>query len=432
MLIVKDNLYFSCYILMAIFALTFLNKLAMLLLPVLYFVTYFISTGRGQYRKGVSIFFFLVAFVMPIWIYSGEYWFNWFSSLILLGSFLASVSQAPVVAKEGMVKVLKFCILIMVIHAVIGMTQYALYRHDDAFIGVYGRSGLQGHGLAIVYVFLSSFLFFERSIFGEKSSILIASVFALSFLLCFYGTGVVHVAVAVLVVLLFKMKPSYMFYIVSVGGVLSWFFSYVNPSAFEYNINVIYIFIDSLSVYFDGHILDEMPRRLVFILEYFRETLNNAVFFLFGSGPGTYNSRTSFLLNGDYSSLSFLPVSIHPLAADLVFPLWDSEILSKNHSDGSMNQPFSSFFAILAEYGVILGGMYLFIVYRTYSSVKGKMPFELWMFLGVFFIMLTLFENIIDYPEVLFPFVIIIQYYRSKPFHQINREFLINGGVKVV
>jgi len=413
MLVEKEKVFFYSYMFMAVLALTFLNKLAVLLLPLFYIVTYIVSSNRNGYEKSVALFFTLMIFISPVWVYEGGYWLNWFVSIVLFGSFLIVMSQAPVIPEEKLIRILRFCIALMMVNGVVGVIQYGLYRYDDAFIGFYGRAGLQGHGLAIIYAVFSAFLMYDNPCFSRKVSVSVALFFLLCFLLCFYGSGLAYLTLSLCGVGAIKASLKQKIIIVLLVPLVIVLVGAISPKTLAYNLNIVFLFADSLSGYFEGFIFSDMPRRLVFILEYFNLAVNDFTFFIFGNGPGTLNSRTSFLLNGDYSSLSILPISIHPLAAEYVFPLWGTDILSQGYSDGSMNQPFSSFFALLGEYGAILTIAYFWVLWRAFMELKTKIPEEVRVFYLFFIGLLFMFENIIEYPEVLFSFVLIVQYHKS-------------------
>jgi hypothetical protein len=95
--------------------------------------------------------------------------------------------------------------------------------------------------------------------------------------------------------------------------------------------------------------------------------------FLHTPSGGGYQNSISFMksllyLNYDFSDtcvITYQNSGIHQICLEndikfisechkrYIYPLWSTAVLSRDYSDGTMNQPFSSVLSILAEYGVI-------------------------------------------------------------------------------
>jgi hypothetical protein len=152
--------------------------------------------------------------------------------------------------------------------------------------------------------------------------------------------------------------------------------------------------------------------------------------FLTGSGPGTFNSRASFLLNGDYAKSKFLEniLGVHtPKYAVIgVYPLWNTELAqASTFMHGTRNQPFSSIIALLAEYGfVFVFLLALFVFKKQTRLVRNITSFlnhetddlqgarlltmlKLLKFSSLFLAILLFTDNYFEYPEIIFLFVMI-------------------------
>jgi len=119
----------------------------------------------------------------------------------------------------------------------------------------------------------------------------------------------------------------------------------------------------------------EIPRKITVFYNYSQVFLDDISLFLFGTGPGTFNSRTSFLLNGDYSDnllMQILGPSNPEYAVEHVYSLWNQHILSLSFNDGTRNQPFSSFIAVLSEYGFLFSIiLFILVIHKARSVLKG-------------------------------------------------------------
>jgi hypothetical protein len=143
---------------------------------------------------------------------------------------------------------------------------------------------------------------------------------------------------------------------------------------------------------------------------YFESIYEEPFRFFTGYGGGGFNSRAAFLLNGEHSSISFLPVSISDIHQALIMPLWSSYILSQSYSDGTMNQPFSSILAILSEYSVfgLIFSAIGFNRLRKYLLIEqGSSGKILINTIFIFFAILCLFDNMVEYPEIFIPFILL-------------------------
>lgn len=401
--------------LMSFFSITFFNKAAIVFLPAS-ISSLPLVTGRADSNTRFVFLFFL--FVFTLNLIRDFYFINFVISIFLLYAFIQCFSSVSFFEFKIIKSILIKVIQLFLLYSVIGFFQFLYYRHPDAFIGLYGRSGLQSHGLAIWYALLGMFVYAEKDLFGYRASITISFVFLISFLLCFYGTGIFVFSLSIFIAALVLKK----FKLIAIGflifTMLIFFVNLVYAVVMQYNIDVLNYFSDSFELVFFENETSGVPRRLVLINNYIDLTLSDPLFFLTGSGPGTFNSRVSFLLNGDYSSFNFLPVSFHKYADLYVFPLWAKDLLEQGYQDGSMNQPFSSVISLLAEYGFVAFVFLNVLLFKFFKNLYRFHSSFSFIYYTTALISLMFLENIYEYTDIVFCFFLINQYRISKVINE--------------
>jgi hypothetical protein len=199
----------------------------------------------------------------------------------------------------------------------------------------------------------------------------------------------------------------------------------IKPQTFWYNYNNILIVKHYLEGSVSEKYADKIPRKLIVYKNYFNLYASDPILFLIGSGPGTFNSRTSFLLNGEYSKIKWVEKitagSSRPHYASLgAYPLWNPKNMTSNLTNGTRNQPFSSIVSILAEYGFVF---FLLLGVFLYNKIKGvgdkaalvlkkkQMSVQIdhvkYLKLSSVFLFIGLFtENYIEYPEIILFYIL--------------------------
>ena len=134
--------------------------------------------------------------------------------------------------------------------------------------------------------------------------------------------------------------------------------------------------------------------------------------FIFGTGPGSYNSRTSFLLNGEYSKLisSSKNKGNRPVYAEIdIYPLWNRNI-TYQYNDGTRNQPFSSALALVVEYGFLQFLLISLLFYKLIVRLKNNSENPFFFKFLIIFLIINLFtENYIEYPEFFLLVILMIK-----------------------
>jgi hypothetical protein len=239
----------------------------------------------------------------------------------------------------------------------IGAIQFFIFRDDDAFIGFYGRHGLANHGLGIINALLFLHYFGKATHTRRPRSVAATAFFGVSFILAFYGMGLVCLLAAIAVGYLTTANLKRLLFAGAALAAMLLVLQFVNPDTFDYSLGFVTLFLDLLT----GRDLPlgmTMPRKLLIFYDYATVYSHNVELFLFGSGPGSFNSRTSFLFNGDYNPHNWFEtlfgIQLPRLAVQYAYPLWNRAIVDKRlFTDGTANQPFSSLISMFAEYGAI-------------------------------------------------------------------------------
>jgi hypothetical protein len=285
---------------------------------------------------------------------------------------------------------------------------------DDAFNGLYGRSGLSMHTFSLVN-FIYCIYYFTKANYKK------AIFFLISGFMCFYGLGLLLFIGALAIVFLSNLNKKYLKYIILLplsAWLIIFITTKINPAAFSYmnsNIERVKYTIKNKRPY-DKELRDvkkfktvKTPRKIM-AFEGGSRVLTNPVFFLFGTSPGTYNSRVSFLLNGEYTrNRLFKKIKNRPFYADRdIYPLWNSNITFQ-YNDGTRNEPFSSLLALMVEYGVLQTLLICFLLWKSYNRLKTQNSnYKFFIqFLFAFFILNLLTENYLEYPEFIFLIIII-------------------------
>ena len=285
---------------------------------------------------------------------------------------------------------------------------------DDGFNGLYGRSGLSMHTFSLVN-FIYCIYYFTKENYKK------AVFFLLSGFMCFYGLGLLLFIGALAIVFLINLKKKYVKYIIllplSVWLVI-FITTKINPAAFSYmnnNIDRVLYTISNKRPY-ENELKDvkkfktvKTPRKIM-VFEGGLGVITNPTFFLFGISPGTYNSRVSFLLNGEYTrNKLFKNIRNRPFYADRdVYPLWNKNITFQ-YNDGTRNEPFSSLLALIVEYGVLQTLLICLLLWHSYKRLKAQNDnYKFFIqFLFVFFFLNILTENYFEYPEFILLIIII-------------------------
>jgi len=135
---------------------------------------------------------------------------------------------------------------------------------------------------------------------------------------------------------------------------------------------------------------------------------------LFGFGPGSYSSRSSWMLSGHYlGNQSIVPVAPSHAWQAYMSDLWDTELLKRyKWMQGVANQPFSTWMTVLGEFGWL--GLIVFVfftlkaisIFKQYgkTDIMARCALFVWLFvLASFF-----FDNWDEYPRFFLPVILFL------------------------
>ncbi len=297
---------------------------------------------------------------------------------------------------------------------------------DDAFYGLYGKYGLGGHILSVLNIIYAVRFFFVRRF-----------KLALTFLICsilgFYGLGLLLAILSLLVSLrkriLSRGSLKVVFAAVTLMALSVGVIRTINRHNYDYIKNTLMSFVDNAS--FDYH--EEMkkannfqttsvPRKITFYKGVGLRIMETPSILLLGTSPGTYNSRTAFLLNGDISRTKMLRDNVKkrpPYHQIDVFPLFNTITTRVPWMGGTRNQPFSSVISIFMEYGFLLGTLIMLVFYRFGSRVikeyKETLDYYPLQFILIYTFFLSFFVYYFDLIEYSLPILILLKIYEIVP-----------------
>ena len=357
----RTDLYF---LILSILLLTFLRKYSIVIYPILIVSSFYFL--RLTFNSNLLILLILIFLTQIInGLFYDFYPLNNLISITLIFSTIAILGSTSTYKKKSLIhsffQISSYVLLVVDFSAGISLI-ISVFQNpvsiSDAFVGIYGKSGLIMHTLFIVNIVHAMYHFqiSNNRIFGF--------IFFISSILCFFGAGIIIFVIALVLSFLPKKRVVKPIIAGTILISLLWMtIRITNQELLNYMSENLERSISGLK---DFNYQDELllakndgftttPRKITFHYGAFKRLFESPAILLFGTGPGTYNSRTSFLLNGDYSKIDFLKnnIKIEPkFAKNEVFPLWNSGILFR-FNDGTRNEPFSSIIALIIEYGFL-------------------------------------------------------------------------------
>lgn len=335
--------------------------------------------------------------------------------------FLLFASPSNIYSERNYLKIFIYAIsIIAVINNFFGFYQYVLRPNDDSFEGLYGTFTVSQNGLSLVNAVL--FFFYLCMYQKHKKSIFLAlSVFfIISSVMGFYGAGLMaFLGALVLTYFRSKLKNIFilLFSLMFVIALIYILMKSISPLTLDYNINIIKKFLDPTAA--------NAPRKLIIFRNYFNAYPSNIPDLLFGSGPGTFNSRSAFMVGSpSYFNAEFIKSPGQPpYFRDYAYTLWNPS--NTGPYDGFMNQPFTSILTLLGEYGLLITLGILYVVLkrfkyyvnagRIYAKQYGvTVEYKMYRFCLIFAFMLLIIDNYMEYPEIIALLLIILKLSQQK------------------
>lgn len=414
-------------IILSLFIFTFFRSFLILLSPFLLVILAYLFNIRITIPMLISVVLLFIGFLVN-WIFFEINLINNIVSLLLLYLPVIILVSKPKNSYFTFAQWMKISSIVLIIVDISGLANFfyvlitKTWLLDDSFSGLYGRSGLSMHTLSLI-----NFLYcvYYLDIKDYKRFL----IFAFSGFMCFYGLGLLLFLAALSLGLLRTMKMQYLKYVLLapvLGYAIVLLTTQINPHIFSYMNKNIDRAVNSLviNIPYNEEMEDvrnfetvKTPRKILAFKGAIKRLKQPEIFF-FGTSPGTYNSRTSFLLNGEYTrNPLFKKIRIRPKYAEIdIYPLWNKNIIFQ-FNDGTRNQPFSSIIAIFIEFGVLNGLLLCYLLYRLYKRTLSANPRNALFirFLFVFAFFNILFENYFEYPEFMILIIIMVKTLELNP-----------------
>ena len=294
------------------------------------------------------------------------------------------------------------------------------HNYEDSFTGLFGSAGFGSHTLSLVNLIFSVFFLYRRKIWHF-----------LFFLVCgvmgFYGLGLVMFAITFMILYaseIFKQWKALLALFITflVIGLVINTFNARNLKYIEKNIKQAMLVFESYDYQDEMNKskrleVTEIPRFITFLDGTRQRVFNDLKVFIVGTGPGGYNSRTAFYFNGDFVQNEWFKNNFADRSKyheEDIFPLINSKLRKRPFNDGTRNQTFSSIIAMLLEYGIFIGGYFLFRFFYKLKSIKNRLAGlkqkKSIDFLFLFTIVIMAFQNYLEYPELILPIVLLFKF----------------------
>lgn len=398
---------------------TYLRVSLLVLYPVVVIICFYIFNWKLD-RNAIYILLMIFAF----WLFSfrNNFYlkynlvsFYYFIPFILLAFASPPKSMHPDDKKIDYFKIFLISLTaIAFINDVAGLIQYARKPNDDSFVGIYGIFTVSQNGLTVLNAIL--FFYYLVSFFANKkfTFLLLSLFFFTCSVLGFYGAGMM-VLIGALLLTFLKIRrrnilqlTAIVLFTLSCAIILM---KTISPYTYDYNKAIVKRFLNPPA--------NDVPRKLIIFKNYFNGYSSNIADLLFGSGPGTFNSRTAFMVGSPtYFIVDLIKSEAKPhYFINYAYTLWNPS--NTGPYDGFMNQPFTSILALLGEYGLILTALLLYVLFRKFKMVSKKfitnaqrpglqVEANMYKFCTYYLFLLIIIDNYIEYPEVTGLLLIII------------------------
>jgi hypothetical protein len=302
--------------------------------------------------------------------------------------------------------------IIAIINDLVGFVQFLQSSNtDDSFIGIFSTFSISLNGLVIINAVLAFYYFALFLQSKRKKNLWLFVVFLCSSVLGFYGAGLVIILLALIFSFFrLRLKAILKTGVICVIALLATYYLllYIKPNVLNYNLSN----LEKLTSFDFKH----GPRKLRAHYNYIVSYPENYKDFLFGSGPGTFNSRSAFMVGSPsyFSGVGFIKSDSKPYYfQNFAYTLWNETNTSQTlYLDGFRNQPFSSALAFLGEYGLLFTlclGILYYRMYRKVVKVAKAQGHSLWSegyfllfrFLIILLPLLLCIDNFYEFPEIM-------------------------------
>jgi hypothetical protein len=332
------------FILVILFTGTFLRISLLVLYPLIASLVFI-----GLRLRGTKYIINLLVLIVVGWLlsfYNGFFLKYNFLSLFYMLPFIVLLLAVPgsydVNKRDGVHLFFYALSIIGIINDIPGILQVIFMKEsDDNFTGIYSTFSLSMNGLAVLNSLLFLYYFFSFLSYKKIRYLAAGLFFLVCSILGFYGGGLL---VLVLAIVLTFFIPTFSSVIKTLLAciisltVVYFALALIKPKVLAYNmVNL------KRALHFNENI---GARKVISFYNYFLAYPSHPRDLLFGSGPGTFNSRSAFMVGSPYF-FTRIPViksdKKPPYFRDYAYPLWnDTNTSMALYQDGFRNQPFSS------------------------------------------------------------------------------------------
>lgn len=364
---------------------------------------------------------YLLVFVLFCWLFSFRNGFHLKYNLVSLYYFLPfllllfAIPTKLATEKNYLKMLMDALTVIVIVNNIIGFAQYIRFPNDDSFSGLYGTFTVSQNGLAILNAILFFYHFSVYQYFRKRKNLLLSLFFLVSMVMGFYGAGLM-VLIATMMLTFFRIRlrniVQLAFLTVITLSLIMLIMKLISPATLEYNLAIIDKFLNATG--------SNAPRKLIAFQNYFNGYISNPLDLLFGSGPGTFNSRTAFMVGSPtYFNVDIIKSAAQPFYfREYAYTLWNAS--NTGPYDGFMNQPFSSVLSILGEYGVLFAAGVFYVQFNRFRNIvrsgyanakqQGvQTELKMFKFCSIFALLLICIDNYMEYPEVIALLLVIVR-----------------------
>lgn len=404
----------ACFVLAALFC-TYLRISLLVIYPLV--IVFLFYLFEWKLARNALYFFGIVAFMWALSLRHGQYLrYNLLSLYYFIPFFLLifAVPNAGVSKYNFSKTLLNALTIVVFLNDVPGIVQYIAFPNDDSFKGIYGMFTVSQNGLSI----LNGLLFFYHLNKYRDNKRGIQLILSLFFLVCcvlgFYGAGLM-VLIATLMLTLVRIRRKNILQVVIIMllslGLVVLLMRLISPYTLEYNVNIIKKFLDPFAV--------SAPRKIIIFKNYASAYSQNFIDLLAGSGPGTFNSRSAFMVGSPtYFNIDLIKAADQPFYfKNYAYTLWNAS--NTGPYDGFMNQPFSSLLALCGEYGLIVTCLLIFLIAKQFEKVQAlrrivkkgttALDFRMYRFCMISVFLFVIIDNYVEYPEIIGLLLIIVK-----------------------
>jgi len=411
----------SAFFVMAMLFCTYFRVAFLLIYPLvvgLAFYAFNWKVNRSAHLiLGLSFLFWLFSLRHGLFLTYNLVSFYYFVPLVLF----IMASPTPVHSAGNNFRVFMMMLTVIgIVNDIAGIIQYIHQPGDDNFVGIYGHFTVSQNGLSILngVLFFYYFSIYLRQ--KDTLSLVLLILFLVSCVLGFYGAGQILLVCAIAGTFL-KLRAKNIVIVLVVGSltavVVALLMKTISPLTYDYNIAVIRRFVNPD--------LAHAARKEIAFINYFKGYSHNLGDLLFGSSPGTFNSRTAFMVGSPtYFNIEWIKSASKPYYFNYyAYPLWNPT--NTGPYDGFMNQPFSTLLALAGEYGLIVTTAlisFVILTFRRMSKVISRqikffdigVEGNMFKFCWIYAMLLMVVDNFMEYPEVIALLLIIAKLSQQK------------------